>query len=722
MRKRGRGKGTYLTCVAEIVLLLSLSITTSLILSSSTVSAIVATDSPVPSATPTPSSTGGIRVTPASEIFPPGGADAPAPEGGKGLGIGGLISSILTGSTKTFGVYGPLVAGLAWGGIVAGGVQLIGGFFGADENTLNALSAAAFVGSAAGGGAATLVTAFGKGASVANGITTPGTLWGLSPSAVGVISGVGIAAVVFVLMYKEEKQQVVSLQCLPWEAPLGGADCEQCNGDPLKPCSEYRCKSLGQACELVNTGTAEERCVWVSRNDVNSPTIQPWAESLFPENQGLRFIPDATIRPPNRGVTIVSSTANGCIAPFTPLEFGIQLNEPAQCKIDTERPNGTAAFDSMQFYFGDSNFYRYNHTQTMRLPSPDALSEAADAAGLQLENDGTYNYYVRCRDANGNENVDDFVINFCVDPSPDTTPPIIESTSVISGSPVQFGLQELSLTVNVNEPSQCKWSLQDKDYGDMEHTMQCSSQVYQQNSQQLYPCSATLTGIEDRASNLYYFRCQDQPLKDESERNTNTQSYLFELKGSQALTILRVGPNETVTGSTDTVLVNLTVETSNGAQEGKAVCYFSPSGSEGTFVAMFESDSFKHEQLLSLSAGSYNYYFRCIDLGGNAAESSTSFTVFTDRAAPLVTRIYREGPDALKLVTNEDAACVYSTTSCNYNSDEGVDFIYTNPTDKTNHFTRWEQSKTYYIKCQDEYGNQPAPNACSIIANAASIG
>lgn len=640
------------------------------------------------------------------------GGSAPTTSAGAGKGIAEIISDIY-GGTATGTAWGPLIAGLAWGATIALGIKLIGGFLTDDEALVNALSISAFAGSVAGGGVASLVQG--------GYIGTGSQIFTLSPATAGAVVGLGVAAVVFVLLYKKEKKKVVTLQCLPWEAPLGGSDCEQCNNDPLKPCSEYRCKSLGQACDIVNKGTTEERCVWVARNDVTSPTIEPRSEALKPVNQGLRYIPDNTVRPPNRGVKIVSNKANGCVAPYTPLEFGIRTSEPAQCKISTTRPNGTAAFDSMPFYFGETNYYQYNHTQQMRLPSPEAVAAEASEQGLQLENNGIFSYFVRCRDANGNENVDDFVINFCVDPSPDTTPPVIETTSILSDSPVGFGVQNVSLNVFVNEPAQCKWSIQDKNYDDMENTMQCSSSVHEQNAQQLYPCITTLTGIKDREANTFYFRCKDQPQKAESERNVNSQSYVFRLRGSQQLNILTAGPNATITGSTAAVAVNLTVETSNGAENGKSICYFSPTGTEGTYVAFFETNNFMHKQILTLGAGNYTYRIRCVDAGGNAAEANTQFNVFTDRAAPLVTRIYREGVDALKLVTNEDAICAYSTTSCNFNIDDGLEFIYNPATVKNQHFTRWDANKVYYIKCKDFYGNQPAPNACNIIASATTL-
>lgn len=605
---------------------------------------------------------------------------------------------------KIYGGWAHLAEGLIWAGVVVGAIQLLAPLLGADSKLTNTLSIAALAGIMTYKGLASL------------GPTGFNFLSGSSPfiSYAGAF-GIAAAAITFVLLYKKEQKKVVNLQCLPWEAPLGGASCEKCNSDPLRPCSEYRCKSLGQACDLVNKGTTEERCVWVNPKDVTSPKITPWKEAL---TKGYDYRPDTT-RPPALGSKIVTN-AGGCVAPYTPLTFGIVTNEPSQCKIDYAHRNETKAFESMQFYFGETNFYSYNHTQTLRLPSIDALENASDGAP-ELKNGAITNLFVRCRDANGNENVDEYVFTFCTDKSPDTTPPVIESTSILSGSPVTFGSQNVSLTAFVNEPTECKWSPQDKNYQDMENTFSCATQVYQQNAQQLYPCTTTLTGVKDNADNTFFFRCKDQPFKQDKDRNVNQQSYKFMLKGSQQLNIVNAGPNGTITGSTDIIPVDLTVETDDGANDGKAICYFSSTGNEDTYVAMFETNNYRHKQTLNLGSGLYTYYFRCVDAGGNADSTNVTFNLFLDRQAPIVTRIYKEGADALKLVTNEDAECSYAMQSCNFNYADGTKMIYNSPGINTVLYAPWKDGSTYYIKCRDAYGNLPSPNACSIVASATNV-
>ena len=102
---------------------------------------------------------------------------------------------------------------------------------------------------------------------------------------------------------------------------------------------------------------------------------------------------------------------------------------------------------------------------------------------------------------------------------------------------------------------------------------------------------------------------------------------------------------------------------------------------------------------------------KCIDLGGNADSKEFSYEVEVDYTKPTIVRAYKEGSD-LKIITNEEAGCVYSNNDCNYLFDDGLAM---SVIDKKNHYIGWNSEKAYYIKCQDKYTNQPLPNECSII-------
>jgi hypothetical protein len=589
---------------------------------------------------------------------------------------------------KTF--WGHLKMGFEAAFYVAAAIQLVGRAAGFDSEQVNSATLAAVAGTLAG--------------KIWHGYT------GRLTQSVGF--GLGVALLVLAVTYEEKSEKIVTFQCHAWQPKIGGQRCEECNDDEFRPCSEYRCKSLGQACELINKGSTEEKCVWINPNDVISPTITPWDEALSDRHI---YTSHSTL-PPSLGTRVTfMDNREGCVRPFTPLEFGVELNEPGQCKIDFVH---TDTFDDMRFFFGENNFFRDKHQQRLSLPSPDSVS----AESPEIVNDGKNDFYVRCQDANGNVNAQEFVFSVCVDPSPDTTPPIIVDTSLAPGSPVAFGIGETEFSVFVNEPAECRWSLDDRDYESMENVMDCSKSILEQNAQQLYPCSTTLTGIKDRENNEFYFRCKDQPKKPENERNVNKQSLLITLRGTQELNILSYSPldGSVAFGSTEEVGVDLLIETSNGADEGKAICYFSDSGEEGTFVAMFETDSHKHKQTLLRPAGQYEYTLRCIDAGGNTAEVKTSFRVDIDRTPPKITRAYKES-DALKIVTAEDAECAYSLNNCNFGFDEGVKMSQIDPDVRQNHFAEWGANRVYYIKCEDAFGNQPSSNVCTLIVSASDV-
>ena len=150
--------------------------------------------------------------------------DVPDPEG-PGAETGA------TGSIGTFFSY-PLVQAIGWAGLAFGAGQLLGGIIGFDKDNTLALSTALAAGTLAGKG----ILAFAP---------KIGSAWA------GAI-GVGVGALIFVAMYKDSKTETVSFDCMPWQPPVGSDSCEVCNDEDGLPCSEYRCRSLGQNCELVN--------------------------------------------------------------------------------------------------------------------------------------------------------------------------------------------------------------------------------------------------------------------------------------------------------------------------------------------------------------------------------------------------------------------------------------------------------------------------------------
>jgi len=608
--------------------------------------------------------------------------------------------------TEVFGMKAHLVQGIGYAMLAVTLIQLVGRLAGADDKLVNTLSIAA--------GSGIILGKLAYGAVKEGVIGSGGKFLGMGGSTFGFVVGVGVAAAIFIAMYKKEEQKIIKFECLPWEPPLGGAKCDECNKDIKRPCTEYRCKALGQACELENKGTGKEQCVYKGVKDAKSPIITPWIDALSPG--ALKYEPDKSIRPPSVGVRIVDEKNSGkCLPAYTPLKFGVTTDEPAQCKIDF---NITATFDQMQYYFGDNSLYAKNHTQQMRLPAPD--SDALGETSPLIQNGGKMTLFVRCRDVNGNFNNDAFAMSFCVNSGPDTTPPIIEGFSIPSENYVQYNADKVGIEAYVNEPSECKWSIQDKNYDTMENQMSCAKESVEINANLLYTCKSELTGIKNREDNTFYFRCKDNTGKPDKDRNVNIKSTPLVLKGSQPLTISSVTPNETISGSTDIVSVELEVTTTNGAEDGKAVCLFALPGDKD-YVEMFETGGIVHSQTQTLPAGEFTYKFKCVDAGGNTAEATTSFKVRVDKEAPKATRIYRKSHEAISLVTDEDAVCVYSFATCNYQFDKGIEFVNSPASIKNVHLAEWKDNSIYYIKCRDMFGNEVDPGKCNIVASSSKI-
>lgn len=605
-----------------------------------------------------------------------------------------------------------VISSAAWGLTAYFAVKFIGGFLGVDKNKVDAAAKALGFGTFAGRGTFAL-------AQQGNIPSWLGGNWAAAnPAAYGFIVGAGVAIAIYLLTYKEESQETVTFECLPWQAPIGGAKCEECNGDPLKPCSLYRCKSLGQACDLVNVGTDQQQCVWANRKDVKPPVIKTWNDPLL---EGYEYRPDNSIQPPDVGVKIIKKdSTTGCIKAFTPLRFGIATDEPSQCKIDYNRPkagkNSDEAleiFNSMQFFMGGLNLFSYNHTEILSLPGPTASVNGSPV----LENDGRYSLFIRCQDANGNANLQSFTFNFCVEKGPDTTPPLIVTTSILNNAPVAYNTTSVDIDVYVNEPSSCKWSRTDLAYKDMENIMSCSSSVFEMNANLLYKCKTTLTGLKNSEENKYYFKCEDNPQLQENDRNVNTKSYEFTLIGTRTLNIIDVKPNGTIKDATNIVAVILESETANGYKNGEAICYYSPSGEIDSYIEFRNTNSNLHSQVLNLPEGNYQYFIRCIDLGGNTDTKQTSFKVETDTASPIVVRVFHD-ENKLKLITNENATCSYSIKDCNFKIDDGIKF---RAIKGVEHFADWNIDNSYYIRCVDQYGREPLSNQCSIVVRPVDL-
>jgi hypothetical protein len=509
-----------------------------------------------------------------------------------------------------------------------------------------------------------------------------------------IIGGV-LGLLITAFSWKDEKKETVVFTCDLWQPQAGGKNCEKCNTG-LIPCTEYQCKSLGASCKIENKGTKEQKCVWYNRMDTVPPIISPWEEALKPNyrynNNNLAF-------PPNRGFNVTYlESKDGCIPAYTPLNFGVKVDKNAKCSVDLFRKKN---FSSM-LYSLSSGQYLKEHSIELRMPSTEDLEKEGVIPIGSIGN--SHKLFVKCLSTNGVESKADLEFSYCIQKGPDLSPPQIVETSIANNSPVSFGTSSVDLTVSIDKPGQCKWSTLDRTYGDMENTMTCATDATKFSAKMLYDCKTSLTGIKDRVNNDFYFRCNGT-----YNGIANPSSYLFRLKGTEPLVITKVGPNETIKDSTEPIKVTLTAETASGADNGKSICSYMKVGSEEDYIAFYNTNSYTHSQELNVYGGDYNYSIRCVDAGGNADTKFTNFKVEIDKTPPAVVRAFHDGND-LKIITNEEAECVYDISSCKYYFEDGIKMT----DDEKEHVVAWDTYNEFHIKCMDKYGNRPAFDICSI--------
>lgn len=485
-----------------------------------------------------------------------------------------------------------------------------------------------------------------------------------------------IAAVYLVVEYANDNETTVAynVDCNLWQPPTGGSNCELCN-DPNTPCSEYKCRSLGASCDLVNEGTSNETCVSLYVNDVNSPVISPQEDAL---SESLTIT--ETEEEGDKGYEI-----NELIPAFTPVTLALQTDEPALCHYSTEVGS---EFDSMASTFG-AGIYTYEHALTF------SLGDEVTSEEVVALTQGIHTVYIRCADASGNANERDYFIRFTVDTTPDLTPAEIQYTSIINGAYMPYNASETAFSIYTNEPAQCKWNSNDTSYEFMSTTMTCADSGTEQSSEYYgtYACATTLTGVADEALNTFYFRCQDQ------SGNVNEDSFKFTTKQTESpLEIVSFSPN----GTLYDLNVSLEVETEGGAELGKAVCGYDDEEVDFSSMAQFlYTNASEHSQALELTEGEYTYYIACQDIAGNRATNSSSFNLEIDNDGPALDSLYVDTIySVLLLVTDEEASCEYATDPFVYG--EGIAMT---GEGETEHEASLE-SAHYYVICEDSYGNQ----------------
>src|SRR3989338_442460 len=114
--------------------------------------------------------------------------------------------------------------------------------------------------------------------------------------------------------------------------------------------------------------------------------------------------------------------------------------------------NHTSSFEDMQFDLSGRSLFLRNHSMPIIIPSLNSLG----FEGVDPNEKADFSVYIRCQDKNGNSNVNEFSVNYCIKKGEDLTPP-----SVTARSPpreeIAFDKINVNASVFLNEPAECKW-------------------------------------------------------------------------------------------------------------------------------------------------------------------------------------------------------------------------------------------------------------------------
>ncbi len=518
---------------------------------------------------------------------------------------------------------------------------------------------------------------------------------GLGPAGWAVsIAALLVTAFAAVMSYGGEvRDNTISSHCEAWQPPEGGDYCELCDtavsegglamddgeGHILRgwECTEYKCTSLGMACAYIseNQGTDRPKCIGVEIDDVNRPIIQKYFLDVSDDmnDEGVDDTDEYTDEDSSSYSFVsndgTSETGSGYLSietnvwPYQYFTFGIETDEASQCKISQTLPE---SYDAMDQYFPDS-YFDYQHNQSWILVP-----------------NTKYNFYIVCQDHNGNGAAPPvpFVVQVETDAGADITPPSIEATSLRNGAYVPSGVEDTALSIYLDGVVDgCRWSRIDQEYSLMEGAFICPGVPESASAYFDDDCSTVLNITEE--INYYYFACTDQ------DGNSNTENYAFTLQATDPLNIDYVSPAGTLYTDTTT----LTVQTSAGAENGKAVCYYDS-------VAFFETNSSLSKQSLEdLAAGAYDFDILCQDVAGNQNTSLISFTIDVDVTVPELLSIYRQ-ESSVYFTLDEIASCEYYFEDFTFGLGTAL-----STSSLSGSFTLADTTK-YYLKCQDVFSNE----------------
>lgn len=412
--------------------------------------------------------------------------------------------------------------------------------------------------------------------------------------------GAAVAGLYFLVYMLGYSQEFYYQQCNPSMPPTNGNDCHLCNEDPNRPCSKYRCESLGTACQYNDTidvdiggilksyDIAESSC-----NAIQNDGLAPYITDIkVTDLQGNSYLatPSTTSGPTYISITKQDGSP---IPEWTDLIVDIKLNEKAFCRYDFQ---STLNISSMGFAF-DSTVLRQELKQKFTVSQ-------------QLPQ-----FLVRCADIYQNANVLEYTLKFSSMQGPDIEPPMIIGTDKDNFNKFDEGTTQLDLLIYTNKMADCRWDKEDKEYSEMSPATQCTTTLMVGG----FRCLTMLTGLVKDVPNEFNIRCNS------TNGVANRQSYKLTLYSTPALKIASYSPknNDEVKGCEMQSQVTLTIDTTDGSDAGLSKCYWTYNrdySDEKVFTTDATYIAHHEENITVKNSGTKTVYIECVDSAGSKVQ------------------------------------------------------------------------------------------------------
>jgi hypothetical protein len=502
-----------------------------------------------------------------------------------------------------------------------------------------------------------------------------------------------------------------------WLAPEGSADCWKChtatntgqngnacaNGCGFIPvefvredgaiytCTEEMCTSLGKDCAYEETQDEGDICIERPAYQIGGPRIEYVAHNYECNKQAPGQVGGC-----KETKTSDSFIISGLVEEFTDVNFTFRTVDekgnayPSTCYY-TNDPK--ILFDEVRNkeYLDLGN--RVEHNFMMPFPMP---------------KEEPYNYYFICEDSDGNRGSTYYTFRFDVATLPDRVDPVILEIIPNDGL-FKHNETDPYLEMIVNEPVfSCGWAsdelkvefdLMNKDFD--------SCLPFGADSMK-YRCLGNIEGVTKEIQE-YYFKCEDY--NGNIGPGGSGESYYVSF--TDELTIVGAEcphfEGDDCSGDIYEPVINLTLFTNGGVENGKAVCEYLYGNSWNEF---FETDTYgsSYQPMINLKPGDNPFKFRCVDSAGNYAEFETSLNYIKDIHAPVLEKVYLEN-GLLMVDTDEESTCRYVVNGVF----DVVNATEMSTANKLIHSTTYSQNSYFIVECRDRFNNRVGPVNLTLI-------